>query len=127
MGNTVEHDVSLATGHGVLGDLDTQLPLWPPISEYVTASGRSYPVEVAYAYDRVDRQLFAQPPLPGMERWAPLLPPLAPGLSMGEGGTVLIPSPKLAAWAGLNGELFIKDESRNPTWSHKDRFNLCSI
>jgi hypothetical protein len=46
---------------------------------------------------------------------------------MAEGGTALVPAPELAAWAGLNGELFIKDESRNPTWSHKDRFNLCSI
>jgi threonine synthase len=127
MDNTVEHDVSLATGHRLLGDLDTSLPLWPPIPQYATASGTSYPVEVTYAYDRVDRQLFAQPPLPGLERWAPLLPPLAPGLTMAEGGTALIPAPELAAWAGLNGELFIKDESRNPIWSHKDRFNLCSI
>jgi threonine synthase len=127
MDNTLEHDVSLAIGQRLLGDLDTSLPLWPPISQYATASGTSYPVEVTYAYDRVDRQLFAQPSLPGLERWAPLLPPLAPGLSMAEGGTALIPAPELAAWAGLNGELFIKDESRNPTWSHKDRFNLCSI
>src|SRR4051794_22584485 len=127
MHNTVEHEVSLATGHRLLGDLDTSLPLWPPISQYATASGRSDPVEVTYAYDRVDRQLFAQPALPGLERWAPLLPPLAPGLTMAEGGTALVPTPELAAWAGLNGELFIKDESRNPTWSHKDRFNLCSV
>ena len=96
-------------------------------NQHATASGTSYPVEVTYAYDRVDRQLFAQPPLPGLERWAPLLPPLAPGLAMAEGGTALVPAPELAAWAGLNGELFIKDESRNPTWSHKDRFNLCSV
>jgi threonine synthase len=46
---------------------------------------------------------------------------------MAEGGTALVPTPELATWAGLNGELFIKDESRNPTWSHKDRFNLCSV
>jgi hypothetical protein len=55
MDNTVEHDVSLATGHRLLGDLDTRLPLWPPIPQYATASGTSYPVEVTYAYDRVDR------------------------------------------------------------------------
>jgi len=127
MDNTLENDVSLAIGHRSLSDLETRLPLWPPISQQATASGTSYPVEVTYAYDRVDRQLFAQPPLPGLERWAPLLPPLAPGLSMAEGGTALVPAPELAAWAGLNGELFIKDESRNPTWSHKDRFNLCSV
>jgi threonine synthase len=127
MDNTLEHGVSLAIGHRLPGDLDTSLPLWPPISQYAKANGTPYPTEVTYAYDRIDRQLFAQPPLPGLERWAPLLPPLAPGLSMAEGGTALIPAPELAAWAGLKGELLIKDESRNPTWSHKDRFNLCSI
>jgi threonine synthase len=127
MHNLVENDTSLATGQRSLGDRATTFPLWPPITQHATASGTSYPVEVTYAYDRVDRQLFAQPPLPGLERWAPLLPPLAPGLAMAEGGTALVPAPELAAWAGLNGELFIKDESRNPTWSHKDRFNLCSV
>jgi threonine synthase len=123
----VEQTVSLATGHRSLGEPDTPLPLWPPLSHHATANGVSAPVEVAYAYERVDVRLFAQPPLPGLERWAPLLPPLAPGLSMAEGGTALVPAPELAAWASLNAELFIKDESRNPTWSHKDRFNLCSV
>jgi threonine synthase len=46
---------------------------------------------------------------------------------MAEGGTALVPAPELAAWAGLDAEFVIKDESRNPTWSHKDRFNLCSV
>src|SRR4051794_7655842 len=126
-GTMDEHTVSLATGQRLLGELDASLPLWPPVSQQPTASGARAPVEVTYAYDRVDRGLFAQPPLPGLERWAPLLPPLAPGLAMAEGGTALVAAPELAAWAGLDEELFIKDESRNPTWSHKDRFNLCSI
>jgi threonine synthase len=127
MDTTATNPVSLATGHQVLGELGASLPLWPPLSHPAAAGGAPLPVEVAYAYEWVDRQLFAQPPLPGLERWAPLLPPLAPGLSMAEGGTALVPAQQLAAWAGLDGELFIKDESRNPTWSHKDRFNLCSI
>jgi threonine synthase len=127
MDNTLENHVSLATGHRSLGDPDATFPLWPPITQHATASRTSYPVEVTYAYDRVDPQFFAQPPLPGLERWAALLPPLAPGLAMAEGGTALVPTPELAAWAGLNAELVIKDESRNPTWSHKDRFNLCSV
>lgn len=126
MANAFENNASLATAHHLLGNAETTLPLWPPMSHYATA-GRAEPVELTYAYERVDRRLFAQPPLPGLERWAPLLPPLAPGLSMAEGGTALVPVPELAAWAGLDGELLIKDESRNPTWSHKDRFNLCSI
>jgi threonine synthase len=118
--------VSLARGHRPLGGPDTHLPLWPPLSHDTRADG-AVPVEVDYDYERVDRRLFAQPPLPGLERWAPLLPPLAPGLSMAEGGTALVAAPDLAAWAGLDAELFVKDESRNPTWSHKDRFNLCSV
>jgi threonine synthase len=127
MANMLDNNASLATGHRLIGDAGTTLPLWPPMSQYATARGATEPVEVAYDYERVDRQLFAQPPLPGLERWAPLLPPLAPGLAMAEGGTALVPAPELAAWAGLDGELLVKDESRNPTWSHKDRFNLCSI
>jgi threonine synthase len=127
MDTTMENTVSLASGQRSLGNADATFPLWPPLTQHTTTSGMSYPMEVTYFYERVDPQLFAQPPLPGLERWAPLLPPLAPGLTMAEGGTALVPTPELAAWVGLSGELFIKDESRNPTWSHKDRFNLCSV
>ncbi|WP_345045441.1 threonine synthase [Streptomyces sannanensis] len=79
----------------------------------------SYPVEVDYAYDRVDPAMFATATERGggLDRWAPLLPPLAaPGLS--EGGTPLIE---------IETGVFIKDESRNPTWSHKDRMNRCTV
>ncbi|WP_344074215.1 threonine synthase [Streptomyces crystallinus] len=79
----------------------------------------SYPVEVDYAYDQVDPFLFATAAGRGggLDRWAPLLPPLAaPGL--GEGGTPLIE---------IEAGVFVKDESRNPTWSHKDRLNRCTV
>ncbi|WP_308430208.1 threonine synthase [Streptomyces djakartensis] len=79
----------------------------------------SYPVEVDYAYDQVDPVLFATATGRGssLDHWAPLLPPLAaPGL--GEGGTPLIE---------VETGVFIKDESRNPTWSHKDRMNRCTV
>ncbi|MFH8367018.1 pyridoxal-phosphate dependent enzyme [Streptomyces sp. NPDC018031] len=80
----------------------------------------AYPVEVDYDYDRVPAGLFAAGgPAAGrgLDRWAPLLPPLvAPGL--GEGGTPLVE---------LEPGLFVKDESRNPTWSHKDRLNRCTL
>ncbi len=46
----------------------------------------------------------------------PLLPADAPAVTLGEGGTPLLPS------ALLEGvELYLKDETRNPTGSHKDR------
>ena len=41
-------------------------------------------------------------------------------VSMGEGMTPLIRCDRLGAQLGLNN-LYVKDESRNPTWSFKDR------
>lgn len=45
-------------------------------------------------------------------------------VSLKEGNTPLLHLEKLGAVLGLNN-LYIKDESRNPTWSYKDR--LCSV
>jgi threonine synthase len=121
---------SAAIGQRSLGDPAGLFPLWPPLVGGCPASSTQdmqYPLEIDYDYARVAANLFDQPPLPGIGRWAPLLPPLAPGLSLGEGGTPLIAAPRLAEWAGLDGELLLKDESRNPTWSHKDRLNLCIV
>ena len=33
----------------------------------------------------------------------------------------------MARWIGLDGPIWLKDESRNPTWSHKDRLNYCIV
>ncbi|MEV0252927.1 pyridoxal-phosphate dependent enzyme [Streptomyces sp. NPDC050732] len=113
---------SLATGQRSLGDPAVRFPLWPPLTAGcpVTSTDTvSYPVEVDYAYDQVPADLFTAAPRPahGHDRWAPLLPPLhAPGL--GEGGTPLVP---------FGDGLWIKDESRNPTWSHKDRINRVTV
>jgi threonine synthase len=52
-----------------------------------------------------------------MWRWDAFLPaPRADAVTLGEGNTPLLPAPAL----GL-GDVWIKDESRNPTWSFKDR------
>lgn len=98
-------------------------PLFPPVfggcPVCATADFKA-PLEVDYDYpDSID--WLAEAPLPDITRYAPLLPPLVKTLSLGEGGTPLI---KLA-WRG--SEIYLKDESRNPTWSHKDRLNLITI
>lgn len=46
--------------------------------------------------------------------------------TLGEGDTPLLESPALARWAGV-GRLSLKDESRNPTGSHKDRMSALGI
>ncbi len=111
---------SLATGQRSLGDPRIHYPLWPPIlggCPRTSTDETAYPLEVVYDYDRVPADLFERPAAHGLERWAPLLPPLtAPGL--GEGNTPLVP---------LSDGVLVKDESRNPTWSHKDRLNRVAV
>ena len=57
----------------------------------------------------------------GIWRWRENLPPL-PGnceITLGEGNTPLL------ALERAGGRIYLKDESQNPTWSHKDR--LCAV
>lgn len=116
---------SCAIGLRSLGPQNPTFPLLPVLSQgcpVTSTEAVSYPLAVDYDYSRVNPQSLIQAPLPGLDRWQPLLPPLAPGLSMGEGGTPLL------RMTGLDGTpLWLKDESRNPTGSHKDRLNLCAV
>ncbi|MGP3964605.1 threonine synthase [Nonomuraea sp. 3N208] len=109
------NSTSLATGQRSLGDRSTEFPLFPPLTRGCPKTSTdeiAYPLEVVYDYAQVDTRLFDQEPGTDIARWSPLLPPLdAP--TLGEGGTPLVE---------FDG-IFIKDESRNPTWSHKDRLN----
>ncbi|WP_240777543.1 threonine synthase [Nonomuraea basaltis] len=110
---------SLATGQRSLGDRSTDFPLFPPLTRGCPKTSTdeiAYPLEVVYDYARVDRSLFDQEPGTDIARWSPLLPPLeAP--TLGEGGTPLVE---------FDG-IYVKDESRNPTWSHKDRLNRVTV
>jgi threonine synthase len=113
-----------------MGNPNLRFPLFPPLLDgcpETSTEDLQYPLEIAYEYANVDLDMFSREPLPGLQRWASLLPPLLDGLTMGEGGTPLISTPKLANWAGFDGEVYVKDESQNPTWSHKDRLNLCTV
>jgi threonine synthase len=69
-----------------------------------------------------DRPRAGQARAPGLWRYARLLPfaeTWSP-VTLGEGGTPLLPMPRLAAALGL-GELWLKEESGNPTQSFKAR------
>jgi threonine synthase len=58
-----------------------------------------------------------------IDRYREFLPVSAstPIVSLGEGGTPLIFSPRLSEIVGRNGEVFLKYEGLNPTCSFKDR------
>ena len=123
-------DPSAAIGQRSLGDPSLLFPLKPPLLRgcpRTSTAEMQYPLEIDFDYAKVSRDIFHQPPLSGLQRWAPLLPPLMPELSLGEGGTALVSSHRIARWAGLDGPIWLKDESRNPTWSHKDRLNYCIV
>ncbi|MGC1213287.1 MAG: pyridoxal-phosphate dependent enzyme [Micromonospora sp.] len=76
------------------------------------------------------RGLSAQPDptRPGVFGWQHLLPLRADAtpVSLREGGTPLLPLARTAARLGV-GELLLKDESRNPTWSYKDRLIAVAV
>lgn len=121
---------SVAIGQRSFGDPTLLYPLSPPLLRgcpRTSTPDMQYPLEIDFDYAKVPKEIFRQPPLPGLQRWAPLLPPLAPDLSLGEGGTALLTSHRMARWIGLEGPIWLKDESRNPTWSHKDRLNYCIV
>lgn len=64
---------------------------------------------------------------PGLFRYRSLLPVGdGPVVSLHEGGTPLVPVPALAEHVGVPG-LYVKDESRNPTWSYKDRLAAVAV
>ncbi|PSQ18866.1 threonine synthase [Halobacteriales archaeon QS_8_69_26] len=114
---------SLATGQRSLGDPDVSYPLFPPETAGCPATSTDevqYPLEVDYDDGAVDPTLFEGRPAPGLERWAPLLPPLSAS-GLGEGGTPLLAAPDVAEWLDLDVAVHLKDESQNPTWSQKDR------
>ena len=86
-------------------------------------------LDVIYDYDAArDRW-----PCPGdggrrdVFRWAPLLPVAPPRRPvLPAGGTPLVPAPRLARRLGLR-ELYLKDETRNPTRALKDRATAVAV
>ncbi|MFM9885568.1 MAG: pyridoxal-phosphate dependent enzyme [Burkholderiales bacterium] len=66
------------------------------------------------------RPVLARASMWRFDAWLPV--DASDAVTLGEGNTPLVPVPKL----GL-GRLWIKDESRNPTWSFKDRLASASV
>lgn len=88
------------------------------------AADRPTQLAVRYDYNKV-KQTFHPGRLQDRPhtiwRYHELLPvPPEQAVSIGEGMTPLLPVPNLAKKLGLKN-LYVKDESRNPTWSFKDR------
>lgn len=71
-GNTVgSTDPSLARAQRSLRDAAQEFPLQPVLTEGCPATSTEemqFPLEIAFDYDGVDRQLFEQEPLPGLDR-----------------------------------------------------------
>lgn len=105
---------------------DVRHPLWPPLLYGDPGADGGCPVEVAYHLDRVPADVFDTPGT-GVRHWQPLLPPLAAEADLGAGDTPLLHTPSLAAYAGHPDGVYVKDESQNPTWSHKDRLNTVAV
>jgi len=88
------------------------------------------PLEVAYDYDAiaavVTRESIAAGP-PTIWRYAPLLPARSEGaVDLGAGWTPLVRADRLAAELGL-GELWVKNDTMNPTGSFKDRVTSVAL
>jgi threonine synthase len=88
------------------------------------------PLEVDYDYDAIaaaiSRESIAAGP-PTIWRYAPLLPAGAEGaVDLGAGWTPLVRADRLAAELGL-GELWLKNDTMNPTGSFKDRVTSVAL
>jgi threonine synthase len=76
--------------------------------------------ELALVQRRVTREEFLRPGGRGVWNFERLLPEVSPKVSLGEGGTPLLWAKRLGETLGAS-ELYIKDESLNPTGSFKAR------
>lgn len=81
-----------------------------------------------YDLGRLDGGPTTEPGQPGIFAHRALLPlaPIADPVSLGEGGTPLVSVPALADRVAV-AEVYVKDESRNPTWSYKDRLAAMAV
>lgn len=94
------------------------------------AEGKPANTAVVYDLERLRQRGFGRSDLAGdgagLWRFASLLPIDPPHqISLGEGGTPLLFPGGLSQELGTH--LYLKDESRNPTWSYKDRLAAVAV
>ncbi|MGP3969413.1 threonine synthase [Streptomyces sp. 6N223] len=91
------------------------------------------PLEIAYDLPAGDPEALRARIESGPQsiwRYAPLLPvpaTVAEQPNLNPGCTPLVRADRLAAELGVTGELYIKDDSANPTHSFKDRVVACAV
>ena len=104
-------------------------------TEYTQCSPCSCPkcggsIEIDYDYEAISKTVSKQRVAarePGVWKYSELLPLQGSSMvTIGEGGTRLVKSERLAKALGLRN-LFIKNETENPTGSFKDRCSTVSI
>ncbi|AFL94745.1 threonine synthase 1 [Thermococcus cleftensis] len=81
------------------------------------------PLRITYDYDSIDPSAWRDRK-PGVWRYRELLPEVHEVVSLSEGGTPLLRA-KLGGELGL--KIFIKDETRNPTGSFRDRLITVAV
>lgn len=86
------------------------------------------PANVHPAYELSTAAGERDPDAPGLFVYRGLLPvpAAAPPVSLGEGNTPLLRLKRTGERLGL-GRLYLKDETRNPTWSYKDRLAAVAV
>ena len=93
----------------------SEFPVYPLRSKCEKCGGT---LEIATELPEARKLLFSGQL--GFWRYRQLLPPVKHEVSLGEGGTPLHKAERLARTVGLK-ELYLKDETRNPTNSYRDR------
>lgn len=93
-----------------------------------TCVAEGVPVNVHPVYHLSETGLAVDEKAPGIFRYRALLPLRndSEPVSLHEGATRLLPVPALGRRLGVE-QLYIKDESANPTWSYKDRLAAVAV
>lgn len=112
---------------------ETEYPLDPLFEGCAACASEDFRsgLTPAYDYAALRTELDGSPlagPAPGIWRYARLLPVTDPAhrVSLGEGSTPTVELSDIAQELGAS-EVWLKDESRNPTWSFKDRHAAVTV